>query len=81
MTVDEDETTSSSDKKTKPTVKHLTEDELEKYTIYDIVLPLPGYDVVLPANEVSFILHELSYLLICILIKFLFNLPDPTQRK
>lgn len=31
-------------------VKALTESELSNYTIYDIVLPLPGYDVVYPEN-------------------------------
>ncbi|XP_044752070.1 pseudouridylate synthase 7 homolog [Coccinella septempunctata] len=36
--------------KQKQQVKALTESELSKYTIYDIVLPLPGYDVIYPEN-------------------------------
>lgn len=31
-------------------MKALTESELSNYSIYDIVLPLPGYDVEYPEN-------------------------------
>ncbi|CAH1986061.1 unnamed protein product [Acanthoscelides obtectus] len=31
-------------------VKALTQEDLENYTLYDIVLPTPGYDVVYPEN-------------------------------
>ncbi|KAF2882212.1 hypothetical protein ILUMI_23954 [Ignelater luminosus] len=34
-------------------IKILSEDDLNNYTIYDIVLPLPGYDVQYPENEVK----------------------------
>ena len=37
----------------KSAVKHLTESDLDNYSIYDIVLPQPGYSIVLPDNEVS----------------------------
>lgn len=36
--------------KTRQQVKALTESELSNYSIYDIVLPLPGYDVEYPEN-------------------------------
>lgn len=32
------------------TVRPLSSEELDKYTIFDVVLPLPGYDVVYPDN-------------------------------
>lgn len=34
-------------------IKILSEEDLNNYTIYDIVLPLPGYDVQYPENEVK----------------------------
>lgn len=32
-------------------VKHLSADDLAIYTIFDVVLPLPGYDVEYPQGE------------------------------
>jgi len=32
------------------TVRPLSSEELDKYSIFDVVLPLPGYDVVYPDN-------------------------------
>ncbi|XP_076271379.1 pseudouridine synthase 7 isoform X1 [Rhynchophorus ferrugineus] len=47
--LDTDETTKETDKEgTKPTVKALTANELGDYSIYDILLPLPGYNVIYP---------------------------------
>ncbi|ORX91940.1 tRNA pseudouridine synthase D [Basidiobolus meristosporus CBS 931.73] len=40
-------------------VKVLTEDDLPQYTIYDVVLPLPGFDVVYPENEIGGKYNEL----------------------
>lgn len=34
-------------------VKVLSEEDLEKHSIHDIVLPLPGYDVKYPENKVK----------------------------
>lgn len=34
-------------------IKFLTEEDLDKYTIFDVVLPLPGYDIEYPRNEVK----------------------------
>lgn len=33
-------------------IKFLTEEDLNNYTIFDVVLPLPGYDVEYPKNVV-----------------------------
>ena len=40
--------------------RHLTKEEAEsgKYDIFDIVLPLPGYDVLYPANEIGKFIEE-----------------------
>jgi tRNA pseudouridine13 synthase len=35
-------------------VKALTSDECSNYTIYDVVLPLPGYDIEYPENLKDF---------------------------
>ncbi|EEB08416.1 pseudouridine synthase [Schizosaccharomyces japonicus yFS275] len=35
----------------KPVAKIVTKEDLEKYTIYDVVLPLPGRSVIYPKNE------------------------------
>jgi tRNA pseudouridine13 synthase len=34
-----------------PKVKVLTEEDLPKYTIYDVVLPLPGFSVTYPTGQ------------------------------
>lgn len=34
-------------------VKVLCEEDLDKYSIFDIVLPLPGFDVKYPDNQVK----------------------------
>lgn len=34
-------------------VKHLTPEDLANHTIFDVVLPLPGYDVEYPQGEVG----------------------------
>ena len=31
----------------------LDESNIGNYNMYDVVLPLPGYDVIYPANEVA----------------------------
>lgn len=41
----------------KQQVKVVTEEDLEKYTIFDVVLPQPGYDVTYPANA-TFAVYE-----------------------
>ena len=42
-------------------VKHVTAEDIacERYTIYDIVLPIPGYESVYPANEIGAYYDEL----------------------
>lgn len=39
--------------KMKPEVKALTEEDLNNYTIFDVVLPLHGTDVQYPDNKVK----------------------------
>ena len=34
-------------------VEVLTEDNKDAYTIYDVVMPLPGYDVMPPQNDIG----------------------------
>lgn len=36
-----------------PKVKALTEADLEKYTIFDVIMPLPGHDVSYPGGELG----------------------------
>ncbi|CAM0137074.1 multisubstrate pseudouridine synthase 7 [Umbelopsis sp. WA50703] len=49
--LDIDEATQESED-TKPLVKHVTEEDLDKYTIFDVVLPQPGTKILYPNNEV-----------------------------
>ncbi|XP_067946504.1 pseudouridylate synthase 7 homolog isoform X2 [Watersipora subatra] len=44
---------------TKSQVRHLSADELKNYTIYDVVIPLPGYNIILPENETGEMITEL----------------------
>lgn len=32
-------------------VEYITEENKEQYGLHDVVLPLPGYDVMLPSNK------------------------------
>ena len=36
-----------------PKVKTLTEGDLEKYTIFDVIMPLPGIDVAFPGGTLG----------------------------
>ena len=47
-----DDTVKEKESQNKSAVRQLTAADLDKYTLYDVVLPLPGYSVVLPDNEV-----------------------------
>lgn len=38
---------------TPPKVKILTETDLDKYTIFDVVMPLPGTDVAYPGGKLG----------------------------
>ena len=40
-------------------VKVLTEEDLDKYTIHDIVLPLPGYSVTYPTGEIGALYRQM----------------------
>lgn len=41
------------------TMKHLTEEDLDKYTIFDVVHPLPGFDVEYPKNKIGELYKEM----------------------
>lgn len=59
--------TSNDDKSSRPalehsssaTVKYLTKEDLDKYTIFDIVHPLPGFDVEYPKGRIGDLYKEL----------------------
>ena len=36
-----------------PRVKTLTEQDLDKYTIFDVIMPLPGKDVAFPGGTLG----------------------------
>jgi tRNA pseudouridine13 synthase len=36
-----------------PRIKTLTEDELDRYTIFDVIMPLPGTDVAYPGGPLG----------------------------
>ena len=36
-----------------PKVKTLTEEDLDKYTIFDVIMPLPGIDVAFPGGTLG----------------------------
>jgi tRNA pseudouridine13 synthase len=36
-----------------PRVKTLTADDIEKYTIFDVIMPLPGKDVAFPGGKLG----------------------------
>ena len=36
-----------------PKVKTLTEEDLDKYTIFDVIMPLPGIDVAFPGGKLG----------------------------
>lgn len=44
---------------TRQEVKCITEDNISDYSIEDIVLPLPGHDVIYPINRVGIFLLDL----------------------
>jgi len=54
----EDPTSSRSQKRSRrpwvaPRIKTLTEDDLDKYTIFDVIMPLPGTDVAYPGGALG----------------------------
>lgn len=60
--VDEPDDTSRSKKSRKPYVppriKTLTESDLDKYTIFDVIMPLPGTDVAYPGGKLGELYKE-----------------------
>lgn len=48
--LEEEEVGAEKDIKSKAQARALGKDECDKYTIYDIVLPLPGYDIIYPEH-------------------------------
>ena len=57
---DETQDTDDSTVSNKSTVTHLKAADLDKYTIYDVMLPLPGFNIQLPHNEVCVVkIYEL----------------------
>jgi tRNA pseudouridine13 synthase len=40
-------------------VRQLTEDDLDKYTIFDVVMPLPGFDVEYPSGSIGELYMEI----------------------
>lgn len=41
------------------TVKHLKEEDLDEYTIFDVVVPLPGFDVEYPKGRIGELYEEM----------------------
>ncbi|XP_030747841.1 pseudouridylate synthase 7 homolog [Sitophilus oryzae] len=54
METDDTECSDAEEKSPKPAVKALAADDLENYSVYDILLPLPGYDIVYPDHMKQF---------------------------
>jgi tRNA pseudouridine13 synthase len=41
-----------------PRVKTLTTDDIDKYTIFDVIMPLPGKDVAFPGGKLGEMYRE-----------------------